>query len=253
VPRSWALTALGLVRARRGDPHAGRALDEAHALVHWTGEPMRVGPTAAARAEAAWLRGEDERVAEATGAALALARDRGARRLTAELACWRRRVGIEDDLGSDDVAGPHALSLAGDAAAAARSWRVLGHRYEAALALADTGGPDALRGALDELLALGARPAATIVSRRLRVLGERDIPRGPRRRTRENPAGLTPREVEVLRLMTEGLRNAEIAARLIVSPKTVDHHVSRILHKLDVPTRSAAGAAAARLGLTDAT
>jgi DNA-binding CsgD family transcriptional regulator len=250
VPRGWALTALGLVRARRGEPGAAEALDEAYALVRETGEPMRVAPVAAARAEAAWLGGEDERVGEVTAAALALTLERGARSPAAELAGWRRRAGLYDDPGSEDVAGPYALWLAGDAAAAARGWRELGHRYEAALALADTGEAGALRRALDELLALDARPAAALVSRRLRVLGARDIPRGPRRRTRENPAGLTPREVEVLRLMTEGLRNAEIAARLIVSTKTVDHHVSRILRKLDVPTRAAAGAAAARLGLT---
>ncbi|MGB8875790.1 MAG: LuxR C-terminal-related transcriptional regulator, partial [Solirubrobacteraceae bacterium] len=55
--------------------------------------------------------------------------------------------------------------------------------------------------------------------------------------------------LEVLPLLAEGLRNAEIADRLIVSPKTVDHHVSSILRKLDVRTRGQVAAAAARLGL----
>lgn len=77
----------------------------------------------------------------------------------------------------------------------------------------------------------------------------RGLPRGPRAATRENPAGLTPREVEVLRLLAEGLRNAQIAQRLVVSEKTVDHHVSAILRKLDVGTRGEAAARAARLGL----
>jgi DNA-binding NarL/FixJ family response regulator len=53
----------------------------------------------------------------------------------------------------------------------------------------------------------------------------------------------------VLALLAEGLRNAEIAERLVVSQKTVDHHVSAILRKLAVRTRGAAGAEAARLGL----
>jgi DNA-binding NarL/FixJ family response regulator len=75
------------------------------------------------------------------------------------------------------------------------------------------------------------------------------VPRGPRPKTSANPAGLTARELEVLELLAEGLPNAEIAERLVVSPRTVDHHVSAILRKLDVRTRGEAGAQAARRGL----
>ena len=79
----------------------------------------------------------------------------------------------------------------------------------------------------------------------------RDVRHGPRAATRGNPAGLTGRELEVLALVAEGLRNAEIAARLFVSDRTVDHHVSAIMRKLDVQSRSQAGAAAARLGIVE--
>ena len=78
---------------------------------------------------------------------------------------------------------------------------------------------------------LGAVPAASKVRRTLRRLGVQGVPRGPRRQTRSHPAGLTPRQVEVLELVAEGLTNAEIAERLFVSPKTVDHHVSALLAK----------------------
>jgi DNA-binding NarL/FixJ family response regulator len=88
------------------------------------------------------------------------------------------------------------------------------------------------------------------VARTLRERGVRGLPRGPRPATRENAAGLTAREVEVLALLGEGLRNAEIADRLFVSARTIDHHVSAILRKLGVRTRGQAGAEAVRRGLT---
>ena len=79
----------------------------------------------------------------------------------------------------------------------------------------------------------------------------RELPRGPRPATRQNPYGLTARELEVLVLVSEGMSNGQIAARLVLSERTVDHHVGAILRKLKVRTRAEASAKAARLDLPD--
>ena len=204
APRGMALTALGLVRARRGDPESAAPLSEEQLLAWPTEELLRFAPVAAARGEAAWLAGEPAAVGRETDAALSLALRRQAPWVVGELASWRWRAGLRDRLGPGAAAKPYALSLAGEPAQAAKVWRELGCPYEAAMALADADAEDLLRRAYDELQALGARPAAAIVARKLRERGVRGVPRGPRPRTRANPAGLTARELEVLSLVARG-------------------------------------------------
>ena len=77
----------------------------------------------------------------------------------------------------------------------------------------------------------------------------RRVPRGPRPASRAAPAGLTPRQLDVLRLIAGGATNGEIAERLVIAPKTADHHVSAVLAKLGVHSRREAAAAADRLGI----
>jgi DNA-binding CsgD family transcriptional regulator/tetratricopeptide (TPR) repeat protein len=248
TPRIGALVVLGLVRARRGDPGHAEALDEAWALAEPTGALLNLGTVAAARAELAWLAGDREAVCEATEGVLRLAVERRWGVVAGELACWRRRVGIEEPTPFV-TEKPYALQLAGDWAGAAEWWREMGCPYEAALALADAEEEEPLRRALEELQELGARPAAALVARRLRERGVRGVPRGPRPTTSLNVANLTNREVEVLLLVAEGLRNADVAKRLVLSERTVDHHVAAIIRKLGVRTRVEATAKAVHLGL----
>ena len=252
VARAWALPTLGLLRARRGDADSDPPLEDAQRMVESTDEPMQITPVAAARAEAAWLAGDRAAVAPLTDDGLALAVQRRSAWSVGELACWRWRAGVIDELAGIPVAEPYRLTIAGDWAAAAARWREIGCPYEDALALADGDDQEALRRAHEQLQALGAKPAAAIVARRLRDQGVRGMSRGPRQTTRENPAGLTARELEVLVLLAQGSRNADIARQLVVSEKTVEHHVSAILRKLNVRTRGAAGAEAVRLGLAAA-
>jgi DNA-binding CsgD family transcriptional regulator len=250
IPQLVALTVVGRVRARRGDPEIWPPLDEALALAERGEELQAIEPVAAARAEAAWLDGNPDGVARATASALGLARLRRAPWVVSELALWRRRAGIVDEMPDSETTGPYSLELAGEYSRAASRWREVGCPYEAALALAGSDDDPSLRQALDELRALEAQPAAAIVAHKLRARGARNLPRGPRAQTRANPAGLTARELEVLALVRDGLRNAEIASRLFVSEKTVDHHVSAILRKLGARSRGEASAKAARLELT---
>ena len=144
---------------------------------------------------------------------------------------------------------PHGLQLAGSWDAARALWVEAGCPYEAALCLADADDEAGLRLALEELLGLEARPAAAIVARRLRDRGVMSLPRGPRATTRQNQYGLTAREMEVLALVNEGLQNGQIADRLVVSVRTVDHHVEAILRKLGAKTRADARATATSLGI----
>ena len=74
------------------------------------------------------------------------------------------------------------------------------------------------------------------------------LPRRPRAAARARPGQLTEREQDVLVLLAEGLSTADIAGRLVVSPRTVEHHVTAVLRKLAAPTRARAVAAARRIG-----
>ena len=196
----------------------------------------------AARAEAAWLVGDGELAAEEARAAYPLALEKRHLWFAGELAYWQRQAGVLDSW-PEWIAEPYRLQLAGSAEAAAAAWSARGCPYEAARALSDAADEPSLREALSELERLGAAPAARVVRQTLRILGA-SVPRGRRPSTRSNPAELTARELDVLRLVAAGKRNAEIADDLVVSTRTIDHHVSAILRKLGVRTRGEATAAA---------
>ena len=191
LPRLVALTVVGSVRARRGDPDVWPPLDEALSLAERGEELQAIEPVAATRAEAAWLERDQEAVRRATDSALSLARLRAAPWVVSELAVWRRRAGIVDQVPDDETTGPYSLELAGEYSRARARWLELGCPYEAALALAGSEADGTLRQALNELLVLDAKPAADIVAQKLRARGARGLPRGPRPKTSANPAGLT--------------------------------------------------------------
>ena len=236
ISQIMALVALGRVRARRGDPEVQPVLDKALKLALPTGDVQRIGPVRAARAEAAWLEGDRERAASESRAGLTLAMELWQPWLIGELGMWSWLAG---DLESapEGAAKPFARHMQGDWQGAADDWIRLGCPYEAARALTSSGQPASTLQALMEFYELNAQPAAAATRRQLREMGVRDIPRGPRPTTRDHPDRLTAREVDVLRYMSTGHTNAEIAASLYLSIKTVEHHASSIFQKMGVTSR----------------
>jgi DNA-binding CsgD family transcriptional regulator len=248
-----ALLVLGRVRARRGDPGAEAALDEARDLALAIGESHRIEQVAAARAEWRWLQGDLVGcVAEArTGFHPEFSVTRPwSMWYQGEVMIWLWRGGGLSEAPTGTPA-PYTLQIAGDWRAAATAWAEIGCPYEQALALLN-GDEVAQREALTIFERLGAAPAAEITRGRLRARGARGLPRGPRPATQANPAGLTPRQLEILLLLVDGLRNNEIAERLSTTPKTVEHHITAVLTKLNARSRVEAVRLAHQLGIIPA-
>jgi DNA-binding CsgD family transcriptional regulator len=240
ITRIMGLLALGLLRTRRGDPGGQAALDEALELAERTDALQRVAPVRAARAEAAWLAGDAETAGQEASAAYALAFSKQHAAFTGELGYWMWKAGR--DVALPDWAAPQfALQVAGRPLEAAEVWQRLGCPYERLRALSEADETSQLE-ALAGFTTLGARPAADVLRHELRRKGVRRIPRGPRESARTNPWGLSRRELQVLELVTDGLSNDQIARQLVLSTRTVEHHVSAVLQKLGAASRGEAAA-----------
>jgi len=245
VTRIPALRTLGHLRIRRGDPDADAPLEEARTLAGPKPELQRLGTLAAVCAEAAWLVDDRDGVVRAVVPAYERVSQRRDPRMKGELAAWLWRVKALEGAPTE-LAEPYAMEISGNWRDAARAWQALGCPYEHAIVLGWYGGEPEQREALAIFERLGAAPAAEALRRHMRARGIRRIPRGVRSSTKRNPFGLTRREAQILALMHEGLRNAAIARRLFLSTRTVDHHVSAILAKLGVTSRTEAIEAARR-------
>ncbi len=225
--RGPALLALGRLRTRRGAGDPIEPLQEALTLLQRQGFRQREGLIRAALAEAAWQAGDRAQVLAQVEAGLPLALRYRQPWYVGELGYWAARAGQPVAL-PDWTAPAYGLQIAGRWQDAAHQWDILGCPFEKARALA-MGDREARLAALAVFEALGARPAADALS------ADRPTPTAA-----PQIAGLTPRQSLVLALLAEGLTNAEIASRLRLSVKTVDHHVAAILARLDVHTRDEA-------------
>jgi len=244
------LPTLARLLVRTADPEADDLLTVAtrHAeradVLEW------LVPTGLAVIERAWLAERPELAGDHPRRLVASTDRPGLEWQRGELLRYLARLG-HDVAPFPGCPEPFAAGLRGDWQRAAAAWEAVGDPYERALELAESGDAGATVESYRILDSLGAVPAARLVRRRLRELGVTRVPRRPGADTRTNAAGLTTRQVEILRLLAEGLTNAEIADRLVLSTRTVDHHVASVFQKLDVHNRRDAAALVATLGLAD--
>jgi DNA-binding CsgD family transcriptional regulator/tetratricopeptide (TPR) repeat protein len=229
-----ALEGLSRLSVRRGAGDTPHLLARAWTLAQQSQAVQYAGPIAAIRAEHAFLTGDAEAAARIR---TELDLHRCSPYTRGEILTYLRRTGVDVETAPGEVSDVWAAELAGDLATAVERWSEVGDPYERALTLVRTDDESAVLEALDVLDRLGAEPAARIARQRLRELGVRTIPRGPSARTRDNPAGLTPRQLEIAELLRDGLTNAQIADRLVLSVRTVDHHVAAVLQKLGASSR----------------
>jgi DNA-binding CsgD family transcriptional regulator len=249
VLATFSLSALGRLLARRGSPEAAALLEAAWDTATTTDSVQSIAHAGIALVESAWLRDDLEAAIEHAELPLERTKTKGAERYRGELLRFLARCGVKTE-PFETCPEEFSLGLADDFDGAARAWRRIGAPYEEALELADSGDESKMLEGLAKLDDLGTAAAAEVVRRRLKAMGIRRVPGPPRPGARTHPAGLTNRQLEVLSLLANGSTNAEIAETLVVSTRTVDHHVSAILQKLNVETRRQASREAARLGIS---
>ena len=231
-----ANSVLARLAIRQGTPGPEEAIERTRQLLAGAGDLFRTWFVVMAQAELAWVRGDMDPVVPQLREMLDRAISAREPWLTGEIARWLERAYVRIEL-SVPVAEPHRLALDGRWREAAEAWRALDNPYEVALALLEADDPVGIREAYEILQRLGAHGILPKAADRLRALGAA-VPRGPRQATAANVGGMTEREAEIAQLVAQGLSNGQIAQRLVLSPKTVGHHVSAVLGKLGVSRRA---------------
>jgi len=248
VSRILPLTVLARAGARTGGQDWAEPLDQAAALAATTGQSQWMAAVTVARCETAWIEGDFSAAREQARRAWSMMRGTNSPWESGAVASWLsvtdHVVGADVPIdGFGELAGPFTAEAAGRWLDAAAEWERRGSPFAQALALARSGTRAGLGRAAQIFDGTGAVAAATRARALSRARGWAP-PRALRPQTRAHPAGLTAREAEVLALVAGGLPDAEIAGRLVLSRRTVEHHVSSILAKLGVSSRREAVSAA---------
>jgi DNA-binding CsgD family transcriptional regulator/tetratricopeptide (TPR) repeat protein len=238
--RLMPLAVIGTIRARRNDPGAEALLDGLIERALNMGEIEKIVSVESARAEFFWLQNRMKSVTDELNSVYDRVQKTKNPWAIGEIAYWVWKAGQLKEIPGC-IAEPYLKHIKGEWKTAAHLWEKLHCPYEQALALSE-GDSSAMKKAVEIFDKLGALATSRLLKQKMRESGIKKIPKGPRQSTRENPAGLTRRQTDVLKLLTRGLSNSEIATDLFISPKTVDHHISAILAKLNLHSRTEAAA-----------
>jgi len=245
IVKVGALVVAGTIKMRKGEPDALPTLLKARTKAFESMELQRILPALAALLEYEWVTGEDHVERTALEYAIGLIGQPGRLRESSEFEFWLFKV-RKQVLPMHETEKGYRANNPKMALEAAAGWQRLGCPYEQALLLFE-GDADSKKEAISIVHRLGAQAIYEKMKDEMRGSGITGIPRGLRKTTQSNPAQLTDRELGVLRLLKEGLQNKEIGSRLFISAKTVDHHISSILFKLEVNSRARAVQEATRL------
>ena len=230
-----AQTVMATIRMRKGEPGAIRLLEKAKAEAFLIDEHHRIVPVIVAFLEYEWLTGTEVLTNADLDRAMILPENHEYNFDPGEFAYWLRKA--RGRILNYPGAKPGTLlKRKSETIRTASEFEKLGRPYEQALRLFE-GSDNDKRKALTLMQALGANAIYEKLKSEMRLTGIRQIPRGLRKSTLSNQALLTSRELDILDLLKSGMQNKEIASKLYISAKTVDHHISAILFKLDVNSR----------------
>ncbi|TAI49572.1 helix-turn-helix transcriptional regulator [Flagellimonas allohymeniacidonis] len=242
-----AILTKSVISTRIGSPDAMEFLLEGSRLAMETKEYQFVIPMAGLILEYEWINGEAFPDRSVISYALDLTQNCKSIWFDSLLGFWLKKRALPP-LKGKALVEPFKSDCKGSWKKAAKQWGALGIPYYRAMSLSE-GGIEEVREAFTILEDLGAHATSARIKKDLRERGMKHVPRGKRSSTLTNPEQLTNRQLEILGLLKEGLTNAEIADRLFISPKTVDHHVSAILLKLHAENRGKAVSLAMEKGI----
>ena len=247
VVKIGALVVVAKIKMRRGERDVIPLLVEAKDKALKTLETQRVLPTLIAFLEYEWITGVHLLEKKDLDMAIQMVKETHKSYDCSEFAFWLLKARGRR-LQLDEMYEGYHCSKHNDIIKAADIWEKLGCIYKQALLLFEGNEADK-RKAMGIAQKLGADVIFEKMKQLMRANGIKNVPRGISKVTRSNSAFLTGRELNVLPLLKEGLKNREIAERLYISPKTVDHHISSILFKLDVNSRTLAVLKATDMGI----
>jgi DNA-binding CsgD family transcriptional regulator/tetratricopeptide (TPR) repeat protein len=240
-----ALAVVATIKMRRGDPDVLPVLEKAKTKAFEAMELQRIIPSMVALLEYEWITGKQFIETEDLKCIISMIEQSDNFYETNELAFWLQKA-RKQNVSLGEIYEGYQLESTAAALRAAQLWEQVGCPYQQALTLFEASG-DEKRKAIDIVLKLGAHAVYQKMKQQMRTSGLKSIPRGMLKSTQSNPAFLTPREIDVLQLLKAGMQNKEIADTLFISAKTVDHHISAILSKLQVNSRAKAVGEALRL------